>query len=157
MTVLLFIYLLSLVCWLGAIIFFSFFTAPALFARLPVAQAGAVVATIFPRYYILGYVAGIISLVLAFYMMVALREARGWWALSVAALALAVACTFYAGLKVRPRVSELRPMTEEQNPDPIRKAEFDRLHHLSVLLNGTVLVLDLLALLGTAGALASRG
>ncbi len=157
MTILLFIYLLSLVCWLGAIIFFSFFTAPALFARLPVAQAGAVVATIFPRYYILGYVAGIIALVLAFYMMVALEGARGWWGLSVAALVLAVACTFYAGLEVRPRVTELRPVTEEQNPDPARKAEFDRLHRLSVALNGAVLGLDLVALFGTAGALASRG
>ncbi len=156
MTLLLFIYLLSLVGWLGAIIFFSLLTSPVLFTRLPVAQAGAIVATIFPRYFTLGYVAGTISLMLAFYMMVALEGARGWWGLSVAALVLAVACTFYNGLKVRPRVSELRSVMEEQNPDPRRRAEFDRLHLRAVVLNGIMLGLDLVALFGTAGALASR-
>jgi Domain of unknown function (DUF4149) len=157
MTILVFIYLLSLVCWLGAVIFFSFFTAPVLFTRLPLAEAGKVVSAIFPRYYALGYVAGIIGTVLALCLMFVMGDARKWWGLSAAALGLALACTLYAGLAVRPRVDAIRSVVEQQNPDPARKAEFDRLHRLSVILNGAVFVLDLAALFTTAGALSLRG
>jgi hypothetical protein len=38
-----------------------------------------------------------------------------------------------------------------------RKAEFDRLHQLSVLLSGSVLILDLHALASAAGALSRHG
>ena len=48
-------------------------------------------------------------------------------------------------------------MTEETNPDPARRAEFDRLHHLSVMLNGGVMLLNLAALLASAVALTPRG
>jgi Domain of unknown function (DUF4149) len=157
MIILLFIYLLTLVCWLGAIIFFSFFTAPVLFTRLPLAEAGKVVSTIFPRYYALGYVAGIVGTILALCLMFAMGQGRKWWGLSAAALGFALACTLYAGLVLRPRVDAIRSVVEEQNPDPARKAEFDRLHRLSVILNGAVFVLDLVALFTTAGALSSRG
>ena len=146
-----------MVCWLGAIIFFSFFTAPIVFTRLPVAEAGKVVGAIFPRYYLLGYVAGAIALTIAIYLFAADRGARIWWLASAAALALALGCTLYAGMVVRPRVDAIRSVAEEQNPDPARKAEFDGLHRLSVVLNGAVLLLDLAAVLATAGALAPRG
>jgi len=152
----LFIYLLSIVCWLGAIIFFSAFVAPVVFGQLPVAEAGKVVSVIFPRYYVLGYVAGIIAVALAVYFAIA-RGARGWWSGAALLLAVALALTLYAGLVIRPRVDALRSVSEEQNPDPARKAEFDRLHRLSVILNGDVLILDLLALASTAGALSRHG
>jgi len=51
----------------------------------------------------------------------------------------------------------IRTVTEEANPDPARRAEFDRLHHLSVMLNGGVMLLNLGALLSTAAALTPRG
>ena len=152
----LFIYLLSIVCWLGAIIFFSAFVAPVVFGQLPVAEAGKVVSVIFPRYYVLGYVAGIVAVALAVYFAIA-RGARGWWSGAALLLAVALALTLYAGLVIRPRVDALRSVSEEQNPDPARKAEFDRLHRLSVILNGDVLILDLLALASTAGALSRHG
>jgi len=152
----LFIYLLSIVCWLGAIIFFSAFVAPVVFTQLPIAEAGKVVSVIFPRYYVLGYVAGIIAVALAVYFAIA-RGARGWWSGAALLLAVALALTLYAGLVIRPRVDALRSVSEEQNPDPARKAEFDRLHRLSVILNGDVLILDLLALASTAGALSRHG
>ena len=168
MIVLLFVYLLAMVCWLGSIIFFSFFTAPVIFTTLARSDAGKVVAVIFPRYYILGYVAGGLALVIAIYFTIVSRGTRGiyftfisrgraWWAVSVVAIAIAVGCTFYAGMVVRPRVDAIRSVSEEQNPDPARKAEFDYLHQLSVMLNGAVLMLDLIALFGTAAALAPRG
>ena len=54
-------------------------------------------------------------------------------------------------------VAAIRTVTEEANPDPVRRAEFDRLHHLSVMLNGAVMLLNLAALFSSAVALTPRG
>ena len=51
----------------------------------------------------------------------------------------------------------LAQVFEEQHPDLARRAEFDRLHRLSVMLNGGVMVLNLAALLTTAIALTANG
>jgi len=147
----LFIYLLALVCWLGGMISFVLFTAM-LFSRLPVAEAGKVLSAIFPYYYIVGYVAGAIALILAIYFAVGGRG-RIWWIASAVLLAGALGLTVYAGAVIRPRIDAVRSVAEEANPDPGRKAEFDALHKLSVQLNGGVMALDLLALLATAAAL----
>lgn len=156
MIVLIFVYLLAMVCWLGSIIFFSFFTAPVVFTVLARPDAGKVVSVIFPRYYILGYIAGSIAFLLAVYLLVSGSGARGWWMASVLTIGIALGCTFYAGIVVRPRVDAIRSVSEQENPDAATKAEFDSLHHLSVMLNGAVLLLDLIALFGTAAALAPR-
>jgi hypothetical protein len=103
----------------------------------------------------LGYIAGSIALVLALYFCV-LRSGRLWWMLSATALTLALGLTVYAGAVLRPRIDAIHIVAEEQNPDAARKAEFDRVHRLSVSLNGGVMVLNLLALLSTAAALSQR-
>ena len=150
------IYLAALGCWFGGIVFFSFFTAPAVFTVLPRPEAGQLISMIFPRYYMLGYVAGTASLVLAIYFT-AVRGPRIWWGGTTLALAIALGITFYAGRVILPRADAIRTVTEEPNPDAARKAEFDRLHRMSVILNGTVLLLNLAAIVGTSGALTSRG
>jgi hypothetical protein len=147
----LFFYLLALVCWLGGMIAFVLFTAT-LFSRLPVAEAGKVVSALFPYYYLTGYVAGAIGLVLAIYFAVSGRG-RAWWICSAVLLAAALALTVYAGAVIRPQIEAVRSVTEEANPDAARKAQFDSLHRLSVQINGGVMVLDLLTLLATAAAL----
>jgi hypothetical protein len=156
MTLTLFIYLLSIVCWLGGMVFFSLFTAPVIFSVLARADAGRVVEGIFPRYYLLGYVAGAIGLVLAIYFGV-VRTGRLWWMLSALVLAVALGLSIYAGAVLRPRIEAIHIAAEEPNPDALRKAEFDRLHRLSVALNGGVMVLNLLALLSSAAALSHNG
>jgi hypothetical protein len=156
MMILLFIYLLAIACWLGSVVFFSFFVAPVVFTVLARADAGKVVSVIFPRYYILGYAAGGVAFAIAIYLLMANRGARGWWLGAVLAIGIALGCTLYAGTVVRPRVDAIRSVSEEANPDPAIKAEFDGLHHLSVMLNGAVLLLDLAALFATAAALAPR-
>ncbi|HJU12752.1 MAG TPA: DUF4149 domain-containing protein [Candidatus Binataceae bacterium] len=155
MTVTLFIYLLSLVCWLGGMVFFSIFTAPVIFRVLARADAGKVVSGIFPRYYLLGYIAGAIALALALYFCF-LRSGRLWWMLSAAALAIALGLTIYAGAVLRPRIDAIHIVAEEPSPEAARKLEFDHLHRLSVSLNGGVMVLNLLALLSTAAALSQH-
>jgi uncharacterized membrane protein len=153
----LFVYLLGLACWLGGIIFFSFITAPSIFtSQIPLPEAGKVLSTIFPRYYLFGYIAGAVALALAIYFW-AVRSARTPWALTAIFLAVAMALCLYAGMVVRPRVDAIRGVTEEANPDLAKRAEFDRLHALSVRLNGGMLLLNLAALVTTAKALTSRG
>jgi hypothetical protein len=148
-----FIYLLALACWLGGIVFFSFFVSPIVFKRLPLGEAGNVLNGLFPLYYKLGYVAGAIAVVLALYFA-AYRSPRMYWAGAALTLAISLGLTVWAGAVVRPRIAAVRSVKEEQNPDPARLAEFDSLHHQSVILNGAVLALDLLALASTAAALA---
>ena len=155
MAALLFLYLLGLACWLGGIIFFSFFTAPAIFRSLPLVEAGRVVGVIFPRYYTLGYVAGILSCAVAVYLA-GTRPSRAW-KVSAVLLAFGLILTLYAGTVVLPKAHALRSSIEETNPDPAKKSRFDSLHRLSVMLNGTVLLLDLAALASSAVALAGNG
>ena len=156
MVIALFVYLLALVCWLGGMIFFTAIIAPVVFTMLPISEAGKLVASLFPRYYILGYVAGLIAVVLAIYFTVE-RSPRLWWSLSALALAAALGCSVYAGMIVRPQVDAVRMVVEDQNPDPVRRAEFDRLHRLSVILNGGVMLLNLAALFTTVVALTPNG
>src|ERR1700744_6264827 len=117
MVITLFVYLLALVCWLGGIIFFAILTAPVIFNTLPISEAGKVVSGIFPRYYILGYVAGIIGVILAVYFTIS-REPRLWWGFAALALIIALVLTLYAGVVIRPRVDQIRTVAEETNPDP---------------------------------------
>jgi hypothetical protein len=151
----LFVYLLCLACWLGGMVFFSAIVAPVIFAQLSMPDAGKVVSALFPRYYLLGYIAGGLGLVLAAYLCV-MRVPRLWWAMAAVALAIALGLTFYAGQVVRPQVDAIRTVAEEANPDPARRAEFDRLHRLSVILNGAMMVLNLAALFSSAVALTPR-
>jgi hypothetical protein len=156
MIIVLSIYLAALGCWLGGIVFFSFFTAPAVFTVLPRHEAGQLISTIFPRYYMLGYIVGTISLVLAIYFT-SVRGPRMWWGIATLALAIGLGVTFYAGTVILPRADALRAVTEDPNPDPVKKAEFDSLHRNSVILNSAVLLLNIAAIAGTAGALTSHG
>ena len=156
MVISLFVYLLAIVCWLGGMVFFTAIIAPVVFKLLPIADAGKLVAGLFPRYYILGYIAGTIGLALAIYFTVE-RQPKLWWGLSALALAVALGLTMYAGAIIRPQVTAIRTVVEDQNPDPARKAEFDRLHRLSVMLNGGVMLLNLAALVTTATALTRNG
>lgn len=56
--------LLSLAVWLGGMVFFSFFVAPAAFAVLPSRHlAGSLVAWLLPRIHLLGLFCGLIFLV----------------------------------------------------------------------------------------------
>jgi len=136
MIAVLFIYLLNLVCWLGAMVFFIPVTQTA-FTALPKAEAGTFLAVLFPRYYLLGYICGAIAVAFAIFLC-ATRVPRGWWAIAAFSLIVALGLTVYAGAVVRPRVDAIRTVTEETNPDPARRAEFDRLLNLGALLASAV-------------------
>jgi hypothetical protein len=111
--------------WLGSIVFFSFFLAPVLFRVLAPADAARLVRAVFPRYYLLGIVCGLILCSL----LVLQRD--------VPRLAAVVSFTLidlYCRQVLTPRINEAR------DAGPTRQAEFDRMHRLSVQLNGVVML-----------------
>jgi hypothetical protein len=132
------LYLMALIIWVGELVFFSLVGAPSLFRTFPAPEAGRAVGAIFPVYYRIGYVCGIVLLVasLAFLGGTASRLS---WAVHTVLAAVMLAATAYAGLAVLPRATALRPQIHEATVPPEVKAEFDRLHTLAVRLNVLVL------------------
>ena len=134
-TLLNFIYLLSLVCWVGSIIFFSFFVAPVVFKNLEREKAGELVGIIFPRYYKVGYVCG--ALVLMVLLLTGIETAG----LKGCAWGIMMLGTLCAGLAVNPKAKiikeKLREASESDKPE--LEARFKTLHSLSVKLNAAVL------------------
>jgi hypothetical protein len=143
-----FIYLLSLACWLGSIIFFSFIGAPGIFKTLEREQAGEVAGVIFPKYYVLGYICAGLSLA-------ALVAGSEKVPIIQVALLLAMAiCSLIAGMVVGPRakVIKARIKNETGNGETLKRA-FNSLHGWSVRLNAAVLLMGLVLLWRTARGL----
>ena len=133
-----FIHLLSLVLWLGSIIFFSFFAAPAVFRTLDRKQAGEVVGAIFPKYYAIGYICSVLA------AGTLMMTPGGTKAPPLIFLSVMAACTFYAGLIINPQARALKQQMHDQ-PDnrEALEAQFRSLHGWSVRLNGAVLIFGL--------------
>jgi hypothetical protein len=128
-----FVYLLSLVCWIGSIIFFSFFVAPVVFKILEREKAGEVVGIIFPRYYMIGYVSGVLVL-----MALLLNGPAG---LKWCAWGVMMVGTTYSGLIVNPKAKTLKEQLKDypEAEKSTLEVRFKTLHSLSVKLNGAVL------------------
>lgn len=133
MLVINFIYLLSLVCWLGSIIFFSFFVAPVVFKNLEREKAGEIVGIIFPRYYKLGYVCG--ALILLCFLV------NGGVGLKWCAWGIMVLGSGLAGLVINPKAKNIKGQLRSlpENEKSSLEAKFKTLHSLSVKLNALVL------------------
>lgn len=135
------LYLLALTLWVGGIVFFSFFTTPALFANLPKDMASQMITILFPRYYMLGYVCGGTLLLSTLVESILVRQLP---LIRLLVILLMLGSTVYAGVIVRPEVHNLKIQmkTVEEGTDLGNhlKAKFDGLHRLSVILNMVVLV-----------------
>ncbi|MZH46707.1 MAG: DUF4149 domain-containing protein [Nitrospinae bacterium] len=142
-----FIYLLSLVCWIGSIIFFSFFVAPVVFKTLEREKAGEIVGIIFPRYYMVGYVCG--GLILLTFLFNK-PEGLMWYAWGIM-----MAGSVCAGLGVNPKAKVLKEQIKDSSEDekPALESRFKTLHSLSVKLNAVVLFAGLWLLWLTSVAL----
>jgi uncharacterized membrane protein len=140
-----FVHLLSLVMWMGSIIFFSFFTAPAVFRLLDRQKAGEVVGAIFPKYYGVGYICSVLA---AATLMLSPGGMKGPPLIFLTVMA---ACTFYAGLIINPQARVLKQQMQDQpeNREAL-EPQFKSLHGWSVRLNATVLIFGLGLLWTTA-------
>ena len=144
-----FFYIFGLVCWIGSIIFFSFFAAPEIFKLLDREKAGEVVGVIFPRYYLLGYVCAALtlpSLLSSTDNLLGVKQTL----LFVMTVGWLYACLFVSP-KARDLKAKIKFVSSMEEHEPL-EAQFKKMHSLVVKLNGAVLLAGLgLLWFSTAG------
>lgn len=134
-----FLALLTMVVWIGGIIFFAFLVAPTLFAMLPTQQlAGQVVNRLLSGLHDVGLVCGVVFLIASGYGT--LKRARVARALCGAM----ILCTAASQLAVIPKMQRLRESVggaiEALPASDAGRAAFDHLHRISVGLEIAVLI-----------------
>ena len=144
------LYLLSLVVWIGGIIFFSLVAAPSIFKVLPPEYAGKAVTAIFPKYYPVGIISGLVAF--ASLIFSAARTSQ-WPILKILLVLSMITLTVYSSLVTHPKVRALKEEIEiaTGKTDVVElKKEFDRVHRASVINNVIVLLLGIILIFATA-------
>lgn len=157
MSFLRFLMLLSLVVWIGGIIFFAFVVAPSLFMIVPSQHvAGLVVARSLTSLHWIGMVAALVFLICG---MIA---SRGMSKIVLVGIMLVLTLILQFGI-VR-RMEQLRASVPNADvsvlmPNDPTRAQFDRLHNYSTKLEGSVLLLGLVTifLVARESTVASQG
>lgn len=134
-----FLLILSLVVWVGGIVFFSFVVAPTAFSVLPAQEiAGAVVGRSLGTLHRIGLTCGVIFLAATF-----LGRFRHAGALRVL-VGFMLLCAAFSQFRITPQMESIRaavggPIHALPLQDAGR-ATFDRLHQTSVILEGVALL-----------------
>jgi uncharacterized membrane protein len=154
-----FLMLLSLVVWLGGLIFFAFVLAPTAFSPglLPTRQlAGSIVGRSLDGLHYIAIVSGIVFLITSMlYSRMASGNARPLAARHVL-IVLMLLLTVISQFAISPKMHAIRAevdVIDNVPPDNPRRMEFDRLHVWSEKFEVAVLLLGLVALYTTAQAL----
>jgi hypothetical protein len=152
--------LLSLVVWLGGVIFLAFVEAPTVFSPglLPTRHlAGSIVGRTLDVFHYMAIVSGIIFLISS---MLYSRIARGTpqpLAARHVLILLMLLLTVISQFAITPKMRTIRNEVGVIDTVPLdspQRVEFDRLHFWSEKFEGAVLLLGLIALYSTAQALA---
>jgi uncharacterized membrane protein len=156
MSLLRFLILLSLVVWLGGLIFFAFVLAPTVFSPglLPTRQmAGSIVGRSLDLLHCMAIGSGVIFLIASLvYSRVSTGNARPLAArhlLIVLMLLLTLVSQFAISPKMHAIRNEVGVIDDVPLSNPLR-AEFDRLHRWSERFEGAILLLGLATLYSTA-------
>jgi len=154
-----FLMLLSLVVWLGGLIFFAFVLAPTAFlpGLLPTRHlAGSIVGRSLDRLHYMAIVSGIIFLIASMlYSRMASGNARPLAARHIL-IVLMLLLTVISQFAISPKMHTIRAevgVLDDLPPDSPLRVEFDRLHGWSEKFELAVLLLGLVALYTTAQAL----
>jgi uncharacterized membrane protein len=142
-----YVLLLTLVLWIGGIVFFSFIASPSIFKTLPREQAGQVVSDIFPKYHLLGYVSCIIAVTCLF----GLRQLGAVQSIRTAMIYLVLmgGIQVTMGTVVGQKVIEARDAVKSTASGPEKERlekKFRGLHGVSMILNLLLLLLGLILL-----------
>jgi hypothetical protein len=137
--------LLTLIVWIGGIIFFAFVEAPALFTVLPTTKlAGDVVRASLIKVHWMGLVSGIVFLICSLLYNRAVKAQLKPFMLSHIFIVLMLALTMYSAFSIMPRMDQMRNYFWGQGDvHPGLQAEFNRLHEWSTRLEGGVLLLGM--------------
>jgi uncharacterized membrane protein len=160
MSILRFLMLLSLVVWIGGLIFFAFVLAPTAFQVLPNTHlAGNMVGRALGKLHWLALVSGIVFLVSSLLLSRLTDGTAHVFAVRHLLIILMLALTLFSQYWIIPRMDRLRATVEDFTTvslsDPAR-VQFDALHVWSTRVEGLVLVLGLVAIYLTARIFAKR-
>jgi uncharacterized membrane protein len=160
MSFLRFVMVLSLVVWIGGLIFFAFVLAPTAFGVLPDTHlAGNVVGRALGKLHWIAIFAGIVFL---FSSLLYSRLTEGTvhaFAMRNVLIVLMLGLTLFSQFWIIPRMDTLRAQVGNfataalDNP---ARAQFDALHVWSTRVEGAVLLLGLVAVYLTASAIGRR-
>jgi len=154
MSLLRFLMLLSLVVWIGGLIFFAFVLAPTAFSVLPTAHlAGNVVARALKWLHWIAIFSGIVFLISSLLYSRLVDGTPRVFAARHILLCLMLALTLISQFGIIPRMDTLRASLGEVRAAPVdnpERVQFDALHVWSTRVEGAVLLLGLLVVYLTA-------
>ncbi len=145
MPILRFIHFFTFIFWYGTLLYFTFIQAPVLFRNLPRELFGQVQSVLFPAYYWISYICGIL-LVVTFHLLHPLKNYAVQDCVKITALCLMLLFSLGQGLWIGPRVGALRverQAAEQANDKPKADAltqEFNKAHGISSLFNLIVII-----------------
>lgn len=139
------LYLVSLVTWIGSIIFFSAIVAPTIFKVLKPEDRGEFLHQLFSKYYLLGMICAVVGIICV--GLLVFDRSFGKWpgVATLVLLAIMGAVNLWMRQSVAPQLTELRSQrtaiaAKGEPPSAEVDAEFDSLHRLSVRMNVAVLL-----------------
>ncbi|HEV3512642.1 MAG TPA: DUF4149 domain-containing protein [Candidatus Sulfotelmatobacter sp.] len=160
MSFLRFVMVLSLVVWIGGLIFFAFVLAPTAFGVLPDTHlAGNVVGRALGKLHWIAIVSGIVFLISSLLYSRLTDGTAHAFAVRNVLIVLMLALTLFSQFWIIPRMDTLRASVGNfatvtlDNPARI---QFDALHVWSTRVEGAVLLLGLVAVYLTANAITQR-
>ncbi len=160
MSFLRFLMLLSLVCWIGGLIFFAFVLAPTAFTVLPSTHlAGNVVGRALSKLHWIAIFSGVTYLVSSLLYSRFTDGTAHVFAARHVLLCLMLALTLVSQFGIIPRMDTLRASLGEVRSVPAdnpERVQFDALHVWSTRVEGAVLLLGLVVVYLTAQQLAVR-
>jgi uncharacterized membrane protein len=150
-----FLYLLSIIFWIGTLFFFSSSVAPSIFKTLPRQMAGEVISGIFPKYYLVAYICGGIALITSILSWLTGSHSSGIsYLLRVVILAIMVGLAIFAGAVIRPQAldvrAQMRTLSEDSPQYGGLQTRFNKLHRQSVIINSVVFLLGFAIIFITA-------
>jgi uncharacterized membrane protein len=156
MSFLRFLMLLSLVVWIGGLIFFAFVLAPTAFTVLPTTHlAGNVVGRTLSKLHWLGIFSAIVYLISSLLYSRLTDGAAHVFALRHVLLCLMLALTLISQFGIIPRMDVLRASLGDVNAAPIdnpERVQFDALHVWSTRVESGVLLAGLVVVYLTASS-----
>lgn len=151
---------LSLVVWIGGLIFFAFVLAPTAFGVLPDTHlAGNVVGRALGKLHWIAIVSGIVFLISSLLYSRLTDGTAHAFAVRNVLIVLMLALTLFSQFWIIPRMDTLRASVGNfatvtlDNP---ARVQFDALHVWSTCVEGAVLLLGLVAVYLTANAITQR-
>jgi uncharacterized membrane protein len=151
--------LLSLVVWIGGLIFFAFVLAPTAFQVLPNTHlAGNVVGRALSKLHWIAIISGIVFLITSLLYSYITQGTAHAFSLQHVLICLMLALTLFSQFWIIPRMDTLRASVGDFATVPLTNPArvFDVLHVWSTRVEGAVLLLGLVAIFATASAMNYR-